>query len=248
MQELEDEKQVEENKKKKKHKKKGKHKVDVDGAGIACGAAGGAATGHAAGAAAREQAGMTALGDGTAHTVGKDVGGSLSCGLVEADYNRDGANMKTQQGRAKRDARGRGDRGQGAAGVSVAGDLEGGGSAEHAQPGGAKKGGREGGRGMGGKWQGAAAVAGDLEGAGAAAHATVALGGEMTELVLAPGASNVGAQGIRHAESLFLAKFQAQWWTLKPLLQQLALVIVHALLGRVVMTFIIMIPVRWGLE
>ena len=92
MQELEDEKQVEENKKKKKHKKKGKQKVDVDGAGIACGAAGGAATGHAAGAAAREQAGMTALGDGTAHTVGKDVGGSLSCGLVEADYDRDGAN------------------------------------------------------------------------------------------------------------------------------------------------------------
>ena len=68
------------------------------------------------------------------------------------------------------------------------------------------------GRGRGGGGQGTAAVsrviAGDLEEAGAGEHAAVALGAEMAELLLAPGAGNVAAQGIRKAESLFLVKFQ----------------------------------------
>jgi len=182
MQELQDETQAEENKKKKKQKKKVKHKVDVDGAG----AAGGAAAGYAGGDDMREEAGATALDDGTANARGEsdekeegmssgretgmgDAGGGLWSGPVEAEDAGGWKSMRTQQGRAKTSGQGRSGGGQGAAMVSVAGDL--------------------------------------TEG-GAAKHAVVALGVEMAELSLAPGAGNVAAQGIREAESLFLAKFK----------------------------------------
>jgi len=69
----------------------------------------------------------------------------------------------------------------------------------------AKKSGR--GRGGGGQGSAVVPVAGDSEEGGAAEHAAVALGVEMAELSLACGAGNVAAQGIREAESVFLAKF-----------------------------------------
>ena len=120
MQELQDETHPEENKKKKKQKKKVKHKVDVDGAG----AAGGAAAGHAGGDDMREEAGATALDDGTANarkesdekeegmssgreTGMGDAGEGLWSGPVEAEDAGGWKSMRTQPGRAKTSGQGR---------------------------------------------------------------------------------------------------------------------------------------------
>jgi len=100
--------------------------------------------------------------------------------------------------------------------VGVGGGLLGG-TIEEEDPGGGTNGpktqsgrAKRSGRGRGGCSQGAvaASVAGDSGELGEAVHAAAVLGVEMAELSLAPGAGNVAAQGIRQAESLFLAKFQ----------------------------------------
>jgi len=82
--------------------------VDVKDTTATCGLVGGAAAGHAAGAAAREEAGATMSG--------------LSAGTVDA---RDRAMTNTQPSGAIGGACSKG-----SAGVSVTGDVKGGGAAE----------------------------------------------------------------------------------------------------------------------
>ena len=145
MQELEDEKQVEEKKKKKKQKKKSQRKMDVDDAAgpaqqrhcWACPPAAAAeghppdltwllkemqTTGQVASSAAREEAGATALNDGTADVAEWGAEADLSGGAADI---RGGANSQTQRGEATW-----GSTVQCAAAVSAAGDLEEGGAAE----------------------------------------------------------------------------------------------------------------------